>query len=327
MSADGILGLAYGSLDHAYDISALPASEQGTIGHSSPLRTNIAFCTENGYAEKLSQCQIAPVTPYFKQLAEQGVVANQFALYTHRSSQYWGESSHDSRHLNHGLLVLGKPHLHADLYGDEKAVVKVVHERYYNVRILGLQVGSAPRRIAPELAEKHQQAYCSNGIVDSGASYVVLPQPLFNGVIQDLIAHNAEFSALLALFGQFTGEETGIPLNSLSLQHWPDITFYVEGNNGSETALILSPETYWQVHAPKQNQASFKLTWLPGWPNQIILGLPVINNYYTIFDRAAGSSGCIRFAHKRDPGDTVHTALHTLFHPTQQDQHDANNFN
>jgi hypothetical protein len=35
-------------------------------------------------------------------------------------------------------------------------------------------------------------------------------------------------------------------------------------------------------------------------PNQSILGLPLLNNYYTVFDRSAGT-GVIRFAPIKTP--------------------------
>jgi hypothetical protein len=55
--------------------------------------------------------------------------------------------------------------------------------------------------------------------------------------------------------------------------------------------LTLPPEAYWQIHAPEYNRASFKIFPLKHWPNQSILGLPLISQYYTIFDRSKGSVG------------------------------------
>ena len=321
VDADGILGLAYSSLDHAFDISSLLDSVPDAKGKSYPfwLGENNLATTCNG--QSLAQCPTTPVTPYFTQLEAQGVVANQFALYTHRSSIYQcdGHPLHN-KHLNHGMFVVGKPHLHVDLHRGTELVAKLVHDRYYNLNVTAVQVGSAARHVAPALEDEHRDTYCSNGIIDSGASYLVLPQVLFTQIKQDLIDYNPSFAHLLASFGAFTGEERGIELDTINLATWPEIKLFIQGQDDEEIAVSLSPDTYWQVHAPQKNQASFKLCWLPGWPNQIILGLPVLNNYYTIFDRDAGDSGCIRFVQKREPTHALKETLHSIFNPTSHHQ-------
>lgn len=49
---------------------------------------------------------------------------------------------------------------------------------------------------------------------------------------------------------------------------------------------------------------------LPGWPNQAILGLPLLKNYYTIFKRAAGDNGYIEFASEVFTPHTLSTEQH-----------------
>jgi hypothetical protein len=35
---------------------------------------------------------------------------------------------------------------------------------------------------------------------------------------------------------------------------------------------------------------------IPQWPNQSIIGLPLLNNYYVVFDRSAEGTGVVKFA-------------------------------
>jgi hypothetical protein len=61
-------------------------------------------------------------------------------------------------------------------------------------------------------------------------------------------------------------------------------------------ALTVAPTTYWQSDSPAPGQASFRITGPLSEANQSNLGLPLLNNYYTVFDRGAGAQGVIRFA-------------------------------
>ncbi|MCW8091463.1 pepsin-like aspartic protease [Alteromonas sp. ASW11-130] len=314
LNADGIMGLAYTALNHAYDITSYLTENKVDPCVSYPyLMTN---CSEDvpEYTHFLHQYPRIDLIPYFSQLEESGVVADQFALLTHRSSIYHtGESNTDelahTHHLKHGLFVLGAPLKHDDLYQEPILTVGVSHDKYYNVNVLSIQVGESAEIPAPTLAEKHVKAYCTNGIVDSGATALVMPGELLQQVKTQLINHNAAFEKLLSPYNAFTGTEVGIPLSALDLDQWPDITLYLEGERKQPVAVTLTPDTYWQVHSPQSDQATFKLCSLPGWPNQLILGLPLLNNYYTIFDRSEGNTGVIRFAKKVDVPELVTSAI------------------
>ncbi|MPY23390.1 hypothetical protein [Shewanella sp. YLB-07] len=64
--------------------------------------------------------------------------------------------------------------------------------------------------------------------------------------------------------------------------------------------ITIKPEHYWQINTPSEGKACFKiLSQLPGWPNQSLLGLPLMNDYYLIFDRSAHETGVIRFAKRK----------------------------
>ncbi|MDF2179412.1 pepsin-like aspartic protease [Aliiglaciecola sp. CAU 1673] len=303
--ADGIMGLAYAGLNPAYDISAYLQQQQVSPLQSYPYLMSAEHQAQSvsDYLHFLHQYPRDTIQPYFSQLEEQGVVGNQFALLTHRSSIYQTDKERSQEQLaahplNHGLFVLGKPKLHRDLYQGEPKTIKVLDDKYYNVNLLSMQVGEAEPIAAPPLDAKDIQGYRTNAIVDSGASIMVLPSSLFSALLTALTDINADFATLLKPFETFTGEEVGIDMAGLDLTQWPPIHFTFAGERAEPVTLTMSPDTYWQVHAPKPNQAYFKFTQVPGWPNQTIVGLPFLNNYYSIFDRSEDTTGVIHFAQK-----------------------------
>ena len=75
---------------------------------------------------------------------------------------------------------------------------------------------------------------------------------------------------------------------------WPTLTFVLQGDSG-DVSLTVAPGDYWQVNSPAVGQAMAAIT--PGQDGLAILGLPLMNGYFTIFDgEADGGRGAIRFA-------------------------------
>ena len=181
--------------------------------------------------------------------------------------------------------------MHCDLYREPMLSAKVLHDKFYNVNLLSVKVGETDVHSAPVLAEKDVTRWCSNAIVDTGATVIGLPVSLYNKVVESLEKYISDLSSILEPFSAFSSQEKGIPLTSLTLSNWPTIQFFLEDENGEDMVLALPPEAYWQIHAPEFNSASFKIFPLKHWPNQSILGLPLISQYYTIFDRSKGNVG------------------------------------
>ena len=319
LDADGILGLAFSPLDTAFDVSQLLLKEGVQPPNSYPYILQQPGQTVSSYSQTLRALPKAAITPYFTQLEESGAVMDQFALLTHRSSILHTEKHQTvealtCHHLNHGLCVLGKPFEHTELYCNPVYTVPVLHDKYYNVNVTGVRVGELPEIAVPALDEAHKASYVSNGIVDSGASMVVMPAPVMHAVKKALYSYNPAFQPLLDVFGNYSGKEVGVALDKLDLATWPDIHLILTGQGGEPVTVTLKPDTYWQIHAPAPNQATFKLCSLAGWPNQVIIGLPLLNNYYTIFDRQDGKNGSVHFAQKVDiPGHiikAIRLALH-----------------
>jgi hypothetical protein len=83
--------------------------------------------------------------------------------------------------------------------------------------------------------------------------------------------------------------------SQLDLAAWPDITFVLEGDEG-DVQLRVAASDYWQVNVVKVGQAVAAFS--PGPQEGLaILGLPLMNGYFTIFDGGAdGGRGVIKFA-------------------------------
>jgi hypothetical protein len=212
---------------------------------------------------------------------------------------------------------MGKPHLHTHLHHGDFVRLPLVCDKYYNVNLLRVQVGDkapiAPPPFTPKVGKARMN---SNSFIDSGASMMVLPNDLFKQVMADLAACVPEQADLLDAYQTFQGKEVGVPLDKLNLEPWPDIHFVFSGHDDSEEILNLSAHSYWQTHAPESQQASFKLMTLPGWAAQTIIGLPLMCEYYTVFDRDTGELGEMAFANPRVAphklSDTIHNNIETL---------------
>lgn len=303
--ADGMLGLAYADLNYAHNIASL-LNLQSSNANSLNAVSWAASQTQQDLASLKKQIIPLPkesITPFFSEIEQQGLTANQFAFIVHRSSIFHPQKDVNfdllaNHPLNTGMFILGKPKRHTYLHKNDFQHAKVLHDKYYNVNVLSVQVGDAQPIAAEQLAEVDIPNYVSNGIVDTGSTYIVLPLSLFQNVMHQLGHYRPHFAQILAPFMQYTGKEQGVALNSVDLSEWPDITFTLEGISHKHVSVSLTPETYWQVQSPSANQISFKLTTLPNWPNQSILGLPLLNNHFTVFDRQENTDGAVLFASK-----------------------------
>jgi hypothetical protein len=302
----GILGLAYEPLNTAHDLSI----------NTFPWRPE---CSEKVQSElflrKVLNSPKKQVNTFFSQCVEQGIVPDQFGFLVHRSSVFHSKNKETSEQLsahplNQGMLALGKPHLHTQLHKNDFIHIPLVCDKYYNVNLLGVKVESQAMLTPPPFIEHKSKPSNSNCFVDSGANAILLPESLFTELMQNLAQAVPHQAHLLSAYQQYNGKEVGIPLNNLNLSEWPNIQFTFSGRKGRSDNLILTPYSYWQTHAPECNQASFKITTLPGWQAQTILGLPLMCEYYTIFDRQAGDKGALVFASPRVAPHRLSDVLH-----------------
>ncbi|MBR9728525.1 pepsin-like aspartic protease [Shewanella intestini] len=280
------------------------------------------------------------ILPYFTELETQGLCANKFAFYSQRSSIHMATEQPTKAvlaadPLNQGWLILGGGKEQTHLYQGEFQHIKVEHEVHYNVTLLGIKVAGFELIQAAPLKPEYQH-FLTNGIVDTGVSGIMLTDVLFNGLKQNLaqlaqkqlsqssasITPPQDFIALIDPFSDLDAQDVGIDMDKLDLSLWPDIEFVFAGHaecdgtphndhldghhhdphDPQPMTLICKPHDYWQLNSPIKGKACFKIIGkLANWANQTLVGLPLLNNYYVIFDREEHGSGVIRFAEQKPP--------------------------
>jgi Eukaryotic aspartyl protease len=265
----GILGLAYTRLNNAFTMP----------GPTLPPKYHF---------NEIQGGKVTYLEPYFTQLEKTGVVANKYAFYTLRSLISTARSDHSKDPINNGFLILGGGEESTDLYSGAFQSARVVHDTYYNTNLKAVIVGSTPP--IPVHPPTKASKLDSNSIVDSGTNSLALDPELFNTILSRL--SKAQAHALKA--GHVTTD-------SLDLASWPTLTFVLEGEAGTDAQLKVSPTTYWQLNASDADYAEGVIGG-DGDQGQSILGLPLMNNYFTIFDRAVDHGlGAVRFAATKRP--------------------------
>jgi hypothetical protein len=294
--ADGILGLAYNALNSAYNLQSYLSRR----GVNPPLSYPWLFPTgvsQPGVVQLQRLFQALPIlnlAPYFTQLEQNGVVANKFAFYTKRSTIHVSDAKATvadavADPLNQGWFVLGGGEEQTDLYTGDFVSVNVVADAYYNTVLKAVQVGKGNPVPAKPLEAQYQNFMFSNSIVDSGTNSLALADDIYNAIVAGLSKVSPKFGKLISA--------NQVSNSDIDLAKWPPITFMLEGQNGSDVALTVAPNTYWQFDTESPGSAYFAIESLgPKAPSQSILGLPLLNNYYTVFDRSPDSFGLINFA-------------------------------
>jgi hypothetical protein len=268
--ANGILGLAYTKLNGAFTMPGPTIPPKYTYN-------------------QIQAGQVTYVDPYFTKLETAGLVANKFAFYTKRSYVNMATKKPATDPLNNGFLILGGGEEQTDLYTGAFQVARVVDDSYYNTNLKSIIVGNAaPIPVTPPTKASGN---ASNSVVDSGTNSIMLVQSLFEAVAENF-SSTADTTLTDAIRAGY------IPMSKLDLPSWPTITFVLEGALGTDVTLAVAPETYWQTDSPKAGYASAVLF---GDNNQgggqSILGLPLLNNYYTVFDRSVDQGlGVVSFA-------------------------------
>ena len=290
-NAGGILGLAYNVLNNAYDFSAYLTAHGTSPANTYPWPFHVANSAAGlrQFDVLLHKMPEQDLPPYFTALKNSGVVKDTFAFYTLRSFPSMRHSDPSTDPLNNGWFILGGGDSENDLYTGDFVRVDVVDDAYYNTDLIAVKVGDQAPVPAQPLSAAYAKSLLSNSIVDSGTNALVLAPDVYQAVLQSLHAVNPQFTATI-------DEADNQPTDAaaLHLDQWPDITFVLKGVDGADVSLTCAPSTYWQVDFPQAGQAVFQITGMQ--MPQSILGLPLLNNYFTVFDRSADPYGEIRFA-------------------------------
>jgi hypothetical protein len=290
-NADGIMGLAYSNLNKGFDLSSYLTAH----GHSSKTYpwvlakgTTSADLTSFNAVASSSDVTTQDVPPVFTQLEQEGLLPNKFALWTHRALVSFYQTDITSDPRNNGYLVLGGGESWTDLYLGSFQTVAVLDDKFYYVNLVEVQVGNnAPIPVSSSNPVPEQAA---NALVDSGTSQIVLEQSLFLQVI-------AQFKAINSAFPSQVGFFPGLPFSQVDIGSYPVLRFTFTGSDGSNVVLLCTPGVYWQVDSPAKGYVTCTLQQGP-LGNPSIMGLTLLNQYYTIFDRSVGGNGVIKFAEK-----------------------------
>jgi hypothetical protein len=290
-NADGILGLAYNGLNQAYNMTVYLQEQNVNPAETYPWPFNIPANT-GAYQQFLSQLEMLrfdDIPPYFDQLESKGFVANKFAFYTLRSfpSQATGDPANDT--VNQGWFILGGGEEQSDLYTGSFLDVDVLDDLYYNVNLISVQVGGSAAVKAARLPTRFKQTAGTNAIVDSGTNTLAVSADVWKAISSGLTRENSHFAALIK-----QGQTTGVPNAQLDLSQWPPVKFTLQGASGGNVTLTVPAQSYWQLDGAGPGSAVFAIENI-GMP-QSILGLPLMNNYYCVFDRSQDAYGVIRFA-------------------------------
>jgi hypothetical protein len=289
-NADGIMGLAYNVLNNAYNLSSY-LEEQGhaAVTYPWPFPTKNTSAAVQQVQSFLQRMPAEDLPPYFTALKDAGIEKDIFAFYTQRSVPSLRSNTPEDDALNQGFFVMGGGPEQQDLYTGSFTTVEVVGDAWYNTKLLSVQVGDAAPVNANPLPAKYAKTMISNSIVDSGTNSLALANDVFQAIASSLQTLDPRYIQAIEAASQGTVETS-----SLDLESWPDITFTLRGQQNKPVALTCSPTTYWQADCPQAGQASFMIG-TSGMP-QSILGLPLMNNYYCVFDRTQDPYGVIQFA-------------------------------
>jgi len=263
--SDGILGLAYAPLDDAFQMP------------------------DDTWAKKYSADKVRAGTqedlvPYLTQLQKLGVASSIIAFSTRRSFVRAGQGGADDP-LNKGWMIVGGGVEATDLYSGSFQSVKVVSDSWWCTVLKQVIVGNTPP-ITGRL--QGPQGMPSNSIVDSGTNSLNLGPQLLKAILTKLSANQAKMLSAAIQSNQL------VPVSTLGLENWPTISFVLEGDTG-DVKLDVPPSNYWQIDTGKVGYALPAIT--VGQPGLAILGLPLMNGYFTIFDGDADNGmGVIRFA-------------------------------
>jgi hypothetical protein len=292
--ADGIMGLAYAPLNPAFDMeSYLSSHHHEADTYPWPFHIRSSKLAIERFLQRLQTMPEKSLPPYFAGLESTDVVPNLFAFYTLRSIPSAATADPANDPLNNGWFILGGGLQENDLYTGEFEEVDVVDDRYYNVELLAVKVGSgAPTAAAPVPAAEAANAG-SNAVVDSGTQSLVLAPDVYEAVMRQLAAGGTHFEQAI--------RAGAVEQAQLELDDWPTVSFVLRGPEGKkqEIQLDCAPSTYWQLDAGKAGVARFMIE-NGGFP-QSILGLPLFNNYYVVFDRSQDAGGVLHFATIKQP--------------------------
>jgi hypothetical protein len=288
-AADGILGLAYNGLNQAYDLSAYLTRRHVSppVTYPWPLPPRKTQSAIEQFGKVISTMPVQELPPFFTTLVTGENVPNTFAFLTHRSAP----KPVASDPANLGTFVLGGGKDQTGLFTGAFADVAVVDDVYYNTNLTAVQVGSRPPIAVPPLNPQYAATQISNSIIDSGTNSLAFSTQIYQAILADFAALSPSLGQVAQAAAQ---SQQGIPNSQVDLAAWPTLTFTLQGAAGGSVTLTCAPQNYWQLDAFQAGTAVLQINDMG--MTQTILGLPLFNGYYVVFDRALGPAGVVSFA-------------------------------
>jgi hypothetical protein len=248
---------------------------------------------QDTWAHKYSATQVragkhVDLVPYLIQLSETGVATEKTAFYTRRSFTHVGDGGAKDP-LNQGWMVIGGGEESTDLYTGTFQTVKVLSDDWYSTNLRAIIVGNTDPIAARTQGPRGMP---TNSIIDSGTNSLNISQLMLQAIIskftpaQQALLHQSIFA-----------QQNLVPASDLDLTQWPSLTFVLQGDAG-DVRLTVAPSDYWQLNTQTVGMAAAAIT--PGEAGLAILGLPLMNGYFTIFDGTAdGGKGVVKFATRK----------------------------
>jgi hypothetical protein len=305
LGLDGIIGLAYHHLNKGFNLSEYYNVSKSKNNKTYPWKFTKKINDEgiNLFKKFLNNYPEKDITPNFTAFEKDHISMNKFTLLTHRSIIYvpttnMTQIEKQNEELNKGYFIIGDI-LENDKDFSRTNSIKVMHDAYYNTNLLSVRVANFKEIKAPLLEETYISSFFSNSIIDSGSSYLMLQKDIYNYVIESFKKTNPKLLSFINNFKISQLHKTPYFPENLDLKVWPNIYFTFQGLDNKVVTLCCRPDHYWQLHAFSPNQAFFTLlNQIEKWPNQSIIGLPIISSYLCTFDRSTGVNGTIKFAEK-----------------------------
>ena len=185
-------------------------------------------------------------------------------------------------------MVVGGGEESTDLYTGVFQTVKVLSDAWYCTNLKEVIVGtSAP--IAARI--QGPKGMPSNSIIDSGTNSLSLGPQLLTAILSKLPASQKQ------MLSKAIDSSSLVAVADLKIDQWPTISFVLQGDT-ADVRLDVPPSNYWQVNTQKAGFAAAAIT--KGEAGLSILGLPLMNGYFTIFDgEADGGKGVVQVCRRQ----------------------------
>ena len=286
----GIMGLAYPG-NASFELNTAYKMKENTWENRPKIEKTLTLQQARKIGIEIESGIVTNLETPVEQMMHEGC-PGKFAFYTLRSTirEDGGYSTPADDPQNQGWFVLGGGEECADLYTGDFSTVYITQDTHYTVTLIGVDVAASDSKTPISPANK-DNAKPSDYAVDTGTSFLGFQPDLVNE-LKSLLTPYVGVKKTAMLFNNLKP----VPASEVAIEEWPDIILYVvgDGNPNGLTPLRMKPQTYWQLNG---NMAAPRII-----EDGSILGLPLLNNYFTIFEPMVKNTvtedarGVIKFA-------------------------------